>query len=445
MLRTLTFCSVLLVAFSSNSISNADSSELENLFANPGFEAPEVLPPDTIEPGADGWETFNTAGVQTTIKHSLRQALRLAPNGPMGTGDGIARQVYLVANGDVVINSTYSIGAWIFNNGSEPLSGTRKVQIRLQWFNAGGVLLNQQIADVADASTPTDQWIFVSLDNVTIPDNPNIVEVRAAFFATNDGGTGGGPIYIDDATLVQNAEALTGGNPRLLNTGFEFPDLVPPANQAAGADDWATFNTAGVRTIFQQSGDQSLRLAPNAPTGTGHGICRQEFEVGTDIFIDTPYSMSAWVFNSSDDPVSGTRLGQLRIQWFNANLILLNQAIETVIDSSTPTDQWTRVSLDNVVIPNNSNIAFVRASLFVVNNGGVGGGPVFFDDVTFTQGESSLRLADVNQDGAINLLDVAPFVDLITSGEFQAEADLNQDCAVNLLDVAPFIQFLTGG
>ena len=50
---------------------------------------------------------------------------------------------------------------------------------------------------------------------------------------------------------------------------------------------------------------------------------------------------------------------------------------------------------------------------------------------------------DVNGDGAIDLLDVAPFVDLIISGDFQAEADINSDGAVDLLDIAPFVQLLT--
>ena len=54
-------------------------------------------------------------------------------------------------------------------------------------------------------------------------------------------------------------------------------------------------------------------------------------------------------------------------------------------------------------------------------------------------------LGDVNLDGFVNLLDVAPFVDRVSNGVFQAEADVNQDGLVNLLDVAPFVQILTGG
>ena len=54
-------------------------------------------------------------------------------------------------------------------------------------------------------------------------------------------------------------------------------------------------------------------------------------------------------------------------------------------------------------------------------------------------------LGDVNRDGAVDLLDVAPFVELLSSGTFTIEADINQDGSVNLLDVAPFTELLSGG
>ena len=66
------------------------------------------------------------------------------------------------------------------------------------------------------------------------------------------------------------------------------------------------------------------------------------------------------------------------------------------------------------------------------------------NDTVVTVDSSGVVLGDVNLDGMVNLLDVAPFVELISSGVFQAEADTNQDGMVNLLDVAPFIDLLAG-
>ncbi len=53
-------------------------------------------------------------------------------------------------------------------------------------------------------------------------------------------------------------------------------------------------------------------------------------------------------------------------------------------------------------------------------------------------------LGDVNCDGLVNLLDVQPFVDLISNGDFNEKADITGDGMVNLLDVGPFVALLSG-
>lgn len=62
---------------------------------------------------------------------------------------------------------------------------------------------------------------------------------------------------------------------------------------------------------------------------------------------------------------------------------------------------------------------------------------------TITYGEPQILLGDVNSDGMISLLDVAPFVILLGDGGFQLEADINQDGILNLLDIQPFVDILT--
>lgn len=54
-------------------------------------------------------------------------------------------------------------------------------------------------------------------------------------------------------------------------------------------------------------------------------------------------------------------------------------------------------------------------------------------------------LGDVNRDGILDLLDVGPFVDVLTSGTYQLEADVNEDSVVDLLDINGFINLLLGG
>ena len=55
-----------------------------------------------------------------------------------------------------------------------------------------------------------------------------------------------------------------------------------------------------------------------------------------------------------------------------------------------------------------------------------------------------MLLGDVNLDGVVNFLDIAPFVTILSVSGFQAEADVNQDDLVNFLDISPFISILTG-
>ena len=50
---------------------------------------------------------------------------------------------------------------------------------------------------------------------------------------------------------------------------------------------------------------------------------------------------------------------------------------------------------------------------------------------------------DLNGDGAVDLLDVAPFVDAITASTYSFAADVNGDGEVNLLDIAPFVEAIS--
>ena len=85
-----------------------------------------------------------------------------------------------------------------------------------------------------------------------------------------------------------------------------------------------------------------------------------------------------------------------------------------------------------------TEIASVRVCSFGVNYGG------YFDNIQVAGVVSDFLLGDVNRDGIVNFLDIAPFIGVLTASEDQAEADTNQDGVVNFLDIAPFIGILTG-
>ena len=65
---------------------------------------------------------------------------------------------------------------------------------------------------------------------------------------------------------------------------------------------------------------------------------------------------------------------------------------------------------------------------------------LLFDNISVT----SVLLGDVNCDGSVDLLDIAPFIEALQTGPLEPKADMNQDGQVNLLDVATFIDLLAG-
>ena len=65
----------------------------------------------------------------------------------------------------------------------------------------------------------------------------------------------------------------------------------------------------------------------------------------------------------------------------------------------------------------------------------------FFDDFRVSV-PSLVLLGDVNGDGAVNFLDIPPFVAVLSAGEFQEEADIDQNTTVNFLDIAAFVDLL---
>lgn len=80
---------------------------------------------------------------------------------------------------------------------------------------------------------------------------------------------------------------------------------------------------------------------------------------------------------------------------------------------------------------------------FIVNYGI--GSPFAANQIVLSQFEpAGVLLGDVNGDGVVDLLDVAPFVEAVASGTYIAQADINGDGMVNLLDVQPFVDLLIG-
>ena len=110
-------------------------------------------------------------------------------------------------------------------------------------------------------------------------------------------------------------------------------------------------------------------------------------------------------------------------------------------DPGVAENQWVQRQV-NAIAPPGATRARVSLLFIQLNNGP---GATFFDDFEMVRlTPMEFLLGDVNLDGVVNLLDVAPFVDLISNGGFLDQADINGDGVVNLLDVGPFVELLSG-
>ena len=91
-----------------------------------------------------------------------------------------------------------------------------------------------------------------------------------------------------------------------------------------------------------------------------------------------------------------------------------------------------------------SEITIGYAMLAGVNvNGGIFEGTDGVDNFSvdiFTK--PKILIGDVNDDAEINILDVAPFVEILSSSSYSEAADINGDGGVNLLDVSLFVELL---
>ena len=66
------------------------------------------------------------------------------------------------------------------------------------------------------------------------------------------------------------------------------------------------------------------------------------------------------------------------------------------------------------------------------------------DEPLLVSPESIPIPGDVDGNRIVDLLDIQPFVTLITERSFSCNADLNRDGSVDLLDIAPFVELLLG-
>ena len=113
-------------------------------------------------------------------------------------------------------------------------------------------------------------------------------------------------------------------------------------------------------------------------------------------------------------------------------------------DTDGESDAWLEwnTTLRDYVIVDRNNVELFRLSL-TTNSLSI---PANYERVKqmMVQASQFTIRGDLNRDSVVDLLDITPMVDAITSGTFQFEGDLNNDGLLDLQDVQPFVKLLTG-
>ena len=134
-------------------------------------------------------------------------------------------------------------------------------------------------------------------------------------------------------------------------------------------------------------------------------------------------------------------------QWYRQSAtfdLATNQILEITLTDLTSGETFIHLPTDRYLNGGSGGGLPTPSGFRFFAGGSVAGNTLAFDNLEICS-DCGCLLGDVNTDGNVDLLDVDPFVAIVTAGGFQCEADINKDGSVNLLDVNPFVDLLTGG
>ncbi len=186
----------------------------------------------------------------------------------------------------------------------------------------------------------------------------------------------------------------------------------------------------------------TLTYGPNQPRlwTTGYGDLTNilfndldgDSSLQIELAADTGFEVGLFGFDLASFIPTGQTIEGLEVQDEDGNILF--SVGSTVISGTTHNDFDFPLGL------------FASTLVIDVDLTGLGGDSdeVGIDNISFAQRTrvATPVLGDVNLDGSVTFLDIAPFIALLSNQEFQAEADIDQDGVVNFLDIAPFIQIL---
>ncbi len=223
-------------------------------------------------------------------------------------------------------------------------------------------------------------------------------------------------------------------------TGASDKDVTQPLDSVYGAGELNILNSYNIQQGGEFNGGAVTPVALSGFYGWDYesnlevnGQRLYEFEVTAGNQLENFSVVLAWNMNIVDTNGSSLQFAPVE-ELANLSLELLDSS-GTIVDSSLS-------PVDNVEHVFQNALTAGVYQLRVSNDNG------FASDYGLAWRGDPVQvflLGDVDLDGVVNFLDIAPFIEVLSTGGFQAEADCNQDGIVDFLDIAAFIAIVNGG
>ncbi len=403
-----------------------------NLLVNGDFETAGVGAGQSPI-GIDYWTGFNDQEKSGDVAHDGSFSLKL---GVREAYSGLFQNTKVLSAGDHLLMTAY-----VWNPSIDPLVGTSRAGIKLEWAASNPPAEEYLVFDEDD---PLDTWVLVTYDTV-VPEDATLARV---VMVADDTSTTNGPIYFDSAFAERGSVP---GTNQLLNPSFE---LGPGG--ANGLDNWTEFggsNCTAWKNRFEvpaHQGSYVLKISGSCVAGVFQEI---------PVVSGETLTVSAYLRSKATDPFNdeeGPRAG-VKVEW-------LLGTIPPIVDIGPPgspntihagasTDIWIPLTIDYTMPAGTSAIPrFVS----IIEKGNALTGRVYVDSCSaLVLNWPSVCLGDLNCDGAIDFGDINPFVLYLSNfSQWQAafpgcepeNGDINCDGTygqASFGDINPFVALMT--
>jgi len=211
----------------------------------------------------------------------------------------------------------------------------------------------------------------------------------------------------------------------LTDNDLEFVEIGNPTNEAIDLTDWRIRGEADFDFVAGTSlaAGSTIVVVPFDLTIEPNKLAAFQAHYDLTSNVNLVGGLSESLSNSSG------RISLQQPDAFDGLLIPHVVVDEVVYDDLAPWDDadGNGQSLNRIDFESNGNFA----------NSWEAGTPSPVADLPL-----EFEIGDVDRNGIINILDISPFINVLSTGGFQFEADTNQDGIVNILDIGPFIALL---